>query len=375
MSVALSVIILVASICVLIAVHEWGHFIAARLCKARVREFAIGMGPVFYSKQKKDGEGNPVGTKFSLRVFPVGGFCDLGEDEASDDPDHFRNKKLWQKIFILAFGAVMNVVIGFFILLAMNLMMIGEPDQQPVITSIEEQSPYADKFQEGDRFYKINGHRIYNYTDFNFFSSRDADRPYDFVMLRDGEKVTLTGISRVPLPYLDESGNPRLDEEGQAIETPRFGILMAEEETVTVKSAIIQSGYLTVDCARLIWISLGDMITGNVKWSEVTGIVGIGGVVNEVVSQNQVDVRYRVIAILSIFGFVAVNLAVMNLLPVPALDGGRILFLFVSAFLLLVRKRPLSEKVEGAIHGVTMVLLLALMVLMVFKDAIQLARR
>lgn len=375
LTVALSVVLLLVTLCVLITVHEWGHFIAARLCKIRVREFAIGMGPVIYTKQKKDEDGSPVGTKFTLRALPIGGFCDMGEDDASDDPHHFRNKTIWQKIFVLVSGAVMNLVIGFVVLLIANLLVVGWYQMTPVISNVEEQSPYYGQLQEGDRFYEINGHRIFNYVDFKLFSGRDMDKPYTFVVLRDGEQVTLTDITRVSLPYLDDDGNTIKDEEGNVQVSDRFGISVGTYDEITLSGALSQSCYLTVDYVRLVWVSLGDLISGQAKAQDLMGPVGMGSVLNDIIDQPETPVRVRIADVLNFCGLIAVNLAVMNLLPIPALDGGRIIFLFISAFLVLVRKRPLSEKVEGYIHGGTMILLFGLMIFVFFNDFVRLWSR
>ncbi|MDR0294396.1 MAG: site-2 protease family protein [Oscillospiraceae bacterium] len=344
----ISALILILILGVLITAHELGHFLAARLCGMRVREFAIGMGPVLYRRQKKDENGEPMGTKFSLRAFPVGGFCDLGEDEASDDPAHFRNKGIWQKVFMLVSGAAMNFLLGFlfFLILFSSVNYVAMPD----ITSLEPDFPYAGQIQTGDRFYSINGHRIYNLSDFYLFLGRDADTPYTFVMERGGERVTVSDVTR------------QLDG-GQ-----KFGFTVGAAEELTASKTLWHAGASTVDFVRLVWISLGDLISGAAGAGDLVGFVGLGGAVNEIISEEETALSDQMRQLLQLAGLVAVNLAVVNLLPIPALDGGRIFFLFISAFLVLVRKKPLSAKVEGYIHGVTMLLLFGLMIFIFFND-------
>ncbi|MCL2082864.1 MAG: site-2 protease family protein [Oscillospiraceae bacterium] len=380
LSAILSGIIVIFMLGVLITVHEWGHYVSARLCKMNVREFAIGMGPVLFSRQKQDDAGNPVNTKFTLRAFPIGGFCDLGEDETgekSSSPDHFRNKKLWQKVFVLASGAIMNILIGFIILIIINCTLIGREapfsmDEflPPTVVSLDPQSPAEGHFQEGDEFYKINGHRIVNAMDFAVFYNRDKGQPMDFVVVRNGEKVKISGLSKVP--KTDENGEPIVDESGNMATVLGFNIDYTRD-VVTIGRVLPRAGYMTVNYVRLIWVSLGDMISGQVSRKEIMGPVGIGGVIHDVVTApvdetEKTPIINRMLIILGWFSILAVNLAVVNMLPIPAIDGGRIVFLFISAFLVLVRKKPLNENVEGYIHGITMMLLLGLMGLIFFND-------
>jgi len=343
----ISAVILLLILGVLITVHELGHYLAARLCGVRVREFAIGMGPVFFKRQKTT-EGGAEGTKFSLRVFPIGGFCDLGEDEASDDPSHFRNKKIWQKIFILISGALMNFLAGFlfFLILYLSVSHVAMPD----VYKLEPDFPYAGQIQVGDRFHSINGRRIYNLSDFHIFLDRNADKPYTFVLERDGQKFTVEGATRQL-----EGGT-------------KFGFTVVAYEELTVPRALWHAAASTVDFVRLVWLTLGDLISGAAGAGDLIGPVGMGGVVNEIISEEESGVGDMFRQLLQLAGLVAVNLAVVNLLPIPALDGGRIVFLFISAFLMLVRKKPLDAKIEGYIHGTVMVMLFALMVFIFYND-------
>jgi regulator of sigma E protease len=357
----ISALIIILILGVLITVHELGHYLAARLCGVRVREFAIGMGPAFFKRQKVNGKGEPEGTKFSLRVLPIGGFCDLAEDEDSpeDDPAHFRNKTIWQKIFVLASGSLMNVLLGFLFFLMLYLSLPSMP--MPDVLHLEDDFPYADQIQVGDRFHSVNGHRVYNLNDFFFFLDRDTDRPYTFVMKRDGEKFTVEGAERTITSIVT-------DEEGNESVRRTFGFRVFGAEELTFSRSVSHAAASSVSYVRLVWFSLGDLISGNVGMGEIMGPVGMGGFVNEIVSDESNRGGDMMRRLLHLAGLVAVNLAVVNMLPVPALDGGRIIFLFISAFLFLVRKKPLDAKVEGYIHGVTMFLLFGLMILIFFND-------
>ncbi|MCL1806471.1 MAG: M50 family metallopeptidase [Oscillospiraceae bacterium] len=352
MSGFISALIIILVLGLLITVHELGHFIAARLSGMRVREFAIGMGPAFFKRQKIGKNGEPDGTKFSLRVFPIGGFCDLGEDEENDDPSHFRNKSIWKKIFVLVSGSVMNFVLGFIFFLILNLSLPSIA--MPQIVDLHPDFPYAGQFEVGDRFHSINGHRVFNFTDYELFLNRDMDKPYTFVMERDGQKFTVEGVTR------------------QLAEGKQFGFGYHYNPIVyddmTFFRSFRHASTSTIGFVRLVWISLGDLISGKADTGDLVGPVGLGGVVNDIITDEKINKSNMLRVLLQLSGLVAVNLAVVNLLPIPALDGGRIIFLFISRFLVLVRKKPLNSKVEGYIHGVTMVLLFALMIFIFFND-------
>ena len=353
---ALSVLIMVLILSVLITIHEFGHYIMARLCGIRVREFAIGMGPAFYKRQKRDEDGNPVGTAFSLRVFPIGGYCDMGEDEESDDPAHFRNKKNRKKFLVLVSGAVMNFLIGIVLFIVMYMMLIGNYQNIPTIDRLDPAFPYADKIQAGDRIVEINGNAIFSYMDLSLFIDRGAGEPYTFVVERDGQRHTVRNVD----PLLGDEDNPK------------FGFTPGIEE-ITLPVAIREGFVSSIDSVRIVWISLGDLFSGRAGVTDMMGPVGMGDVVNDIVTspgtdENPIDFADRFGAILNLAGLIAVNLAVVNLLPIPALDGGRIVFLFISWVLVKVRKKPLSSKLEGYIHGGTMLLLFGLMIFIFFND-------
>lgn len=342
---------------VMIAVHEAGHFFAARICKISVKEFALGMGPVIYSKTPVQKNGEP-GTRFSLRLFPIGGFCDMTEDEESDSPSHFRNKPLLSRIFVLVSGAIMNMILGLLIAIIIFFIIIGNSVVTTEITGFSDGFPYGDKFMAGDVIVNVNGEAIYSRNDLNLFFGRDTDKPYTITVKRGNEKIVISGIEKT----LTASDDSKI-----------FGFFFHGSEKITFFTAIKHGFYTAVDYVRLVRLSLGDLISGRAKASEMMGPVGMGGAINQIVSQESteeepVDWLDKFLNVLNLAALIAVNLAVFNLLPIPALDGGRILLALFSAFLLKVRKRPLSAKVEGAIHGSIFFLLIALMVFVFFND-------
>lgn len=337
---------------VLIATHELGHFTAAKLCGVRVNEFAIGMGPVLF--QRRHGE-----TVYSLRLLPLGGFCAMDEDEASDDPRAFTNQSWWKRLIILVAGAGMNFLTGFIVLL---FIVPGSPNfMAPVVTGFFEDCPYESEqgLLEGDQFYKIDGNRVYFSSNIGLLLSRGNYGEHDIVVIRDGEKLELEDYEIVPVEY-------KID--GQTVQ--KYGLYFGVEEQGFL-AGLKNTWYCALDFVRMVWMGLSDLVTGAVGLRELSGPVGIVNIINDV-GQSAETVRGAAFGIAYLAAFIAVNLAVMNLLPIPALDGGRILFLLVTALVEKVFKRRLDPKYEGYVHAAGLVLLLGLMAVVMVNDVIRL---
>ena len=336
---------------VLIAVHEWGHFIAARLCGVTVHEFSIGMGPAIYQKEKK-------GTKYAIRILPIGGYCAMeGEEEESDDPHSLNNQGFWKKVFIFAAGAAMNFIVGFLIILC--LYSTAEAFRTAEITGFYENCPYQGEegLQMGDVLYSIDGHRIYLYSDISIYLSRGNGSTFDLVVLRDGEKVYLNDFPMVPLDYTLEDGTT----------FHGYGLSFGGVEEATLLAKLRVSWYNAIDFVRLIWMSLGDLGTGAIGMESMSGPVGIVSTITEVGEQSK-TLRIAVENIAYIAALIAVNLAVMNLLPIPALDGCKIFFLVINAVAMLLFRRQIPAKYENYIHAAGLVLLMGLMLVVTFQD-------
>ena len=331
---------------VLVGIHELGHFSAAKACGVRVEEFSIGMGPALFKKKKGE-------TEYALRLVPFGGYCAMtGEDGESEDPRAFVNQAHWKRIVILVAGSFMNFLLGFAIVL---LLYAGvKAVVAPVITEFMPGCPYesADGLQVGDRFYSINGHRVYLQSDINSYLTGDG--AYDLVMLRNGEKVTLEDFSMARRSYEGETGE-------------YFGFRFGAVEPATLGLKLRQSWATTKDFVGLVWMSLGELVHGRVGLNDLSGPVGIVDLMAETGEQAETTGdALRSIAYLG--AFIAVNLAVMNMLPIPALDGGRVFLLLVTWLIESVTRKKLDPKYEGAIHTAGMVLLLALMAFVMFND-------
>ena len=335
---------------VLIAVHELGHFLAAKACGVRVNEFAIGMGPALWKKQKGD-------TQYSLRAFPIGGFCAMeGEEEDSDDPAALNNQGFWHKLVIFAAGAAMNFLAGLIIIFCLYAPADGF--YQPVISGFAEGCPLesAEGLQTGDRILSIDGERVYIYSDISLLMSLNKTGTFDLTVERDGQRVQLRDFAMERRTYTDQSGN----------EYTGYGLYFGAAEA-GFGDKLAYTWNNAVDFVRLVRLSLQMLFTGQAGLKDLSGPVGIVSTMVQVGEQSE-TARAAVENIAYIGALVAVNLAVMNLLPLPALDGGRIFFLLVNAAAMLLFKKKIPSKYENYIHFAGLILLLALMVVLVFSD-------
>ena len=338
---------------VLIAVHEFGHFLSAKLCGVRVNEFAIGMGPAVWKKQHGE-------TLYAIRCIPFGGFCAMeGEDEASEDKRAFTSQPAWKRIIILCAGSFNNFLLGLMVIFCLYLGAAAFVS--PTVAGFIEGCPYEGEngIQIGDRFLKIDGHRIYQYYDVGDFLEK-GDGVYDLVLLRDGKRVKLNDFSMTRRLY-----------EGQTREL--YGFTFGyEEATLAVK--IRYSWDTAMEFGRLVWMGLDQLVHGEVGLKEMSGPVGIVDLMAETGEQAETtsDAIYD---ILYLGAFIAVNLALMNMLPIPALDGGRVFLLIVTVIIEAITRKKLNPKYEGAIHATGMVLLLALMAVIMFNDILKIIVR
>ena len=335
---------------VLIALHELGHFLAAKACGVRVNEFAIGMGPAIFKKTKGE-------TTYALRLFPMGGFCAMeGEEEDSGDPRALNNQGFWKKLLIFAAGAAMNFLTGLLIILI--LFSGAKAFYSPTIENFAEGCPLQSEagLQTGDRILSINGEKIYIFNDVGLLLGLDKDNTVDLVVRRDGEKVKLDGFPMEKREYSDQSGNSYTG----------YGIYFGVEKA-TVGSRIANSWRSAVDFVRMTRLSLKMLFTGEAGIKDLSGPVGIVSAMSQMGEQSATT-RDAVKQIAYFGAMIAVNLAVMNLLPIPALDGGRIFFIVVNALCLLLFRRQIPPKFENAIHAAGFILLMILMAVVMLQD-------
>lgn len=321
---------------VLIIAHEAGHFWAARACGIGVQEFSMGMGPLIAKWKSKKG------TQFSVRLLPIGGFCQFyGEDEDEPDPRAFNNQAVWKRAVTVASGPLMNFLVAFLVIV-LFMSVIGINTIVPKIAQVEENAQAAG-LRVGDTIVSVNGVEMVDYQQIS-----------QAIAASDGNDVTL-GVKRGK-EELSLTLTPFYDEEAGRY---RVGFSFGQERVRTsVLTSIPFSVQYNVESVKLILSTLKDLIFKGQGVDDVTGPVGTVYVIQEVTQQGGLDVYLELIALIS------VNLGVMNLLPIPGLDGSRLLFLLIEA----VRRKPVKREWEGAIHAAGFILLMGLMVLLTYKD-------
>ena len=337
----------------LIFIHELGHFVACKSFGVKVNEFAIFMGP----KLLQWGKGE---TKYSLRLFPVGGFCAMeGEDGGSDDPRSFTAQAPWKRCIILAAGAFMNFVTGFVILVLLYVSATGFRTLE--VTGFVEGCPLEGPqgLMVGDVLEEVEGDNLYIFSDFQMLTERAGEGPMDLTVRRDGKSVEL---------HLDMTKRDyTIDGQTQHI----YGLLLGGVEEKTVGSLLKNAWYTSVDFCRMVKMGLFDLITGRAGMKDMSGPVGIVDTIQETGSSAESTVD-GILNVLYFGAFIAINLSVMNMLPLPALDGGHIFFLIVTWIIESLTKKKVDPKYEAFIHAAGLVLLLGLMALVTFNDIFKL---
>ena len=334
----------------LIFTHELGHFLAARAFNVKVLEFSLGMGPALLKKQGRE-------TLYSLRALPIGGFCAMeGEDETSEDKRAFSSQSALKRAVILSAGAAMNFVTGF--LLVLLVYSQAEAFSSPEITGFMDGCPYEGEnmLMAGDTVLRVDGHRIYFSGNFSEYMASSGSDYHDITVKRGGERLKLEKVYMPLREYESESGE----------KTMKYGIYFGSEKA-TFFSTIKYSWYSALDFVRVVWRGLGQLVTGAVGLRELAGPVGIVGLVNDTASQ-EATVSEGLLDVAYLFSLIAVNLAVMNMLPIPALDGGRVFFLLVTLVIEKITRRRLNPKYEGWVHSAGFVLLMGLMIFVMFSD-------
>ena len=326
---------------IIVFIHELGHFLLAKANKIRVDEFSLGMGPRLVSFVKGE-------TRYSLKLLPLGGSCMMGEDDVDDMSEgSFNSKSVWARMSVVVAGAVFN----FLLALIFSMIVIGYTGyDEPVISGVVEGFPAQEAgLTEGDRIVKMNNKKINIWREISYYNMFHPGETVDLVYERDGEKreTTIT-------PKKDEDGNYLI-----GITSP------AQYEKANLLTAV-QYGIYEVK----FWIcttleSLKMLVTGDVGVDQLSGPVGIVSVVDETYQQSKsYGVIIVIMQMLNIGILLSANLGVVNLLPLPALDGGRLIFMIVEA----IRGKRVPPDKEGWVHGIGMILLLALMAYVMFND-------
>lgn len=335
----------------LIFIHEFGHYITARLFKVSITEFSIGMGPklLWYDSKK-------TGIRYSLSMLPIGGYVAMvGENEATDDPNSFDKKPAWQRFIITAAGAFVNILAGFIAMLVIVGMIriggttVGEFYSDEDLTEygeIDLERRSSDKLMIGDVITHVDGKKVVLADELNYQIMRRGNEPVDITVIRDGKEMTLEDVTF-----------PILKEQGQEFGAMDFKVYEKEK---TFKNFLSISFRKAVLVMRMCWESIIDLVSGRYTLAAVSGPVGISSAIGDAA-------KLGFLSLLNITLLISMNLGFMNLLPIPALDGGRLLTITVE----MITRKKMPPKVEGMINGIGLLLLLGLSMLILVKDVFQ----
>ena len=347
----ISILVAILLLGILITVHEFGHFMAARLTGIEVMEFAIGFGPRLFGWT-----GKKSGTKFSLRAIPLGGFCAFyGEDDAenktTDDPRAYNNQSVWKRMFTVIMGPAMNFVLAFVVATG-YYFFTGTPQIEPYLVEIESAGPaYEAGLQAGDVISHVDGTEILSGGIDALLAAIDGDQPLAMTVIRGDETV-------------DVSCTPLWDE---AAGKYRIGVTIGNRYTgetlpMTLGQAMQEGWGICAYASTVIIDSLIAMVTRGEGLDQTAGPVGVITIVSEQVQTYGLD------AFINYLVLISVNLGVMNLLPIPGLDGSRFLFMLVEA----IRRKPVPRDKEAMIHLGGMLFLFAVMIFFTFRDVLRL---
>ena len=337
---------------ILIMVHEFGHFAVARLCGIAVKEFSLGFGPVIWQHKSKKSD-----TTFSIRPIPMGGYCmfygdtdDDPNDSTKDDPRNYNKAPVWKRMLSVLAGPGMNFVLAFVVAIAL-MGVYGAVATTPVVQEVEAGMPAAEAgLQAGDIFVRVNQTEVENGTVQDVSNAIGADAssaPVEITVLRDGQEQTFTVT-------------PQYDSE---LERYRVGVTIAQGYEKMPASSILPSAWsLCKQASVAIVESLGKLFTTGEGLNDAAGPVGVVSLVAQQTQQGGLEIYLYLLVILSI------NLGQMNLIPIPGLDGSRLIFMLIEA----IRRKPVNQKIEAGVHLCGYVLLFGIMIFFTFKDVLRL---
>lgn len=355
----MSIIFAILFFSFLIFIHEFGHFIAAKASGVQVNEFSIFMGPALFKKQIGE-------TLYAIRTIPIGGYCAMeGEDSDTENPRSFRKAAWWKRLIILAAGSFMNFIVG----ILMFAIILGCAYSAYPITTVDSFTECStvcgdSKFLPGDTILSIDGEKLYVVNDFSVILELNSKQETHHVVVeRNGKEIDLGQIKIEPHECTDNNG--------KAI--THYGISFRTEEK-TFLSTVKHAWLNTVDTIWMVRVSLQMLFTGKASVTDLSGPVGIVDIMTQTANASA-SIKAAILNLMNFAAYIAVNLAVMNLLPIPALDGGRIATLLITTAIEAVTKKKIDPKYEGYIHTAFMILLFGLMILIVFKDVFTIVTR
>ncbi len=330
---------------VLIAIHEVGHFLFAKLFNVRVNDFALGMGPALFKRQKGE-------TKYSLRLFPIGGYVNMeGEDTDSEDDRAFFRKPCWQRFIIVAAGAILNLILGV-IVVAIVLSSDDLIGTKTINGFFEDSVSNGYGLKAEDEILEINGTKVYSYRGIGFNLIRDNDSSVDFKVLRNGQETEILGVK---FDTFDYEGRDYIvwDFQLVGVKPTAWGV---------IKGAVLDSASIV----QLVGLSLSDMVSGKYGLKDISGPIGTISAIADTTAQAE-TFKDKMLTALELLSYITINVGVFNLLPIPALDGGRLFFITIEA----IRRKPISRKYEGYIHATGLILLLLFMAVVTISDVMK----
>lgn len=320
----------------LIFIHELGHFMFAKKFGVSISEFSIGMGPKLLSKTGKDG------VNYAIRALPIGGYVAMvGEDEDSDDPNSFNKKPAWQRFIIVIAGAIMNLLVGIIIMTVLTITT--QEFGGTTVAGFFPTSTSNQKLMIGDKIVEIDGQNVHTANDLNYEIMRNGYKPVRVTVIRNGNEIEL-----------DDVEFPQVSSQGIAFGSIDFAIY-GEEKTfgVVIKNAF----YSCTSTVKMIWDSLYDLVSGRYGIEAVSGPIGVTGAITDAARTSTYSLFYLVVVI-------SMNLGIFNLLPIPALDGGTLVFLLIE----MIFRKPVPKKIENALKFASFALLMLLVIVVTFND-------
>lgn len=393
MSTLLYLLLTLLLLSVMVVIHELGHFLFAKLFKVKVLEFSIGMGPAIFTTKKKNGDqklelaptlhqndqatpqineestqapsnhetnGDDDKTAFSIRALPIGGYVSMaGEDDASTDANAFCNKPAWQRLIITVAGPIMNILLGIICMFSLILIECGQSvDPETGYSILASTTVYSfneaatsnagsEPLKSGDKILKIDGIAVHTGNEVVYEIMNSGYEPIDIVVERSGEKITLHDVV---FPTFSSSGATFGDMDFRV-----YG------ERATFATIMKHAFFRSASTVKTITDSLKDLIVGRYGAEAVSGPVGMADAVGQATKSGAYSLLY-------LFTLITMNLGVFNLLPFPALDGGRIIFVLIE----MITRKPVKKEIEQAVNTAGILLLFALMILVTLKDIVNL---
>lgn len=333
---------------ILIMIHELGHFSVARWCGVYIEEFSIGMGPKLLQKKSKK-----RGTLFSLRLLPIGGYVSMkGENEDADGEDSFARKKVWQRMAIVVAGALMNLILGFiivFIIVCLSKDLLASTTIHSFMEGATSNSEAG--LMVEDTIIKVNNVSVHTGEELTYEVMNQGNQPVDLTVIRNGEKIVLEDVVF-----------PQFEDQGIVFGDCDFKVWAVDNPTFFQLIRI--TWHRAVSLVKMVWDSLFNLITGRFSVSAVSSPIGVTSAVKDTIEGSDWNSEQILQYVLNITAVISINLGVFNLIPFPALDGGRFLFLIIEA----IRRKPISQEIESKINFVGIALLMALMLIVVLKD-------